>query len=1046
MPVSKHFPSPSENELVWTGIGTIPDRRRPVKHYSGFRLNGEDYSTSDYVLVARDDAETTSKDDAHVAQIVDLYDCAESKKVSVKYAAVKWYHRLADIPRLVLKKLHGDHYDDREVFLDTQKTDNDIDLTSVIGKCMVHVCDDQYLLPERKTRMDVPLFYVRKSYNGKTFETLKEVNKENKVDGSNENRHATDDEDESINLCMSPVNRTTPQKFNIILSVKPVTPSRLCPSPSKKKKSELPVSPKNVKPVIARVDSPLCSRIKAKAFDEERTMSPVIPLQGNIKKKIEKSSKLDLKSPKQGNSNYPWYSSQDVVNFLSDEPDSGSDGTDPDSESIALLSERSSEKSNSLHSKQKGDSNGSSFSLHSADSSENNFTSLVNGKTDGPKTRKSQVSSKSVINNKVEKFSIGISNSSGKYSVKAIPVTENNVEVVERKRSQRISARKSNSVLNKQKDAVTPKVAKPLSEEGNNLGRSKRARTEPRNKKKSERLEVESLSVKKVTRPTSVRFEKLNKSCVQKVVLRRVSDTHYESFRNDTPDSSSRPRMARRRLKEDFVSPQLKPKTENTTRRSRRKTVLKIGSMKDLSFGDDNSDSDFDVLEGSEDSEDEVFQLEKQKPENKSHKRKSNVKLARTPSSRSSRTPSNCKSRRSVIGNATPSIPSRKQPFLSPTSALQEARSRLHVSAVPDTLPCRETEFEDIYSFVESKIHDNTGGCMYISGVPGTGKTATVKEVTRALLMGCEEGSIPKFKFIEVNGMKLTEPRQAYTQILQALTGQKATPDHAADILSKRFCSTGARRETVVMLVDELDLLWTRKQDVMYNIFDWPSQQQAKLVVLAVANTMDLPERLMMKRVSSRLGLTRMTFQPYTFRQLEEIVASRMLGLKVFDEDAIQLAARKVAAVSGDARRALDISRRAVEIAELEAETTNKPILVGMKHVSTALQEMFTSPKIVAIRNLSKQEKLFLQATVSEFQRTGVEEAEFSKLCSQHLALCRFSGQEPPSASEMFAMCFRLGSSRLLLVEHGRKDLNMRVRLNVSQDDVLYALKDDAGF
>ena len=53
--------------------------------------------------------------------------------------------------------------------------------------------------------------------------------------------------------------------------------------------------------------------------------------------------------------------------------------------------------------------------------------------------------------------------------------------------------------------------------------------------------------------------------------------------------------------------------------------------------------------------------------------------------------------------------------------------------------------------------------------------------------------------------------------------------------------------------LSQLDLLWTRKQDVMYNIFDWPSNPRARLVVLAVANTMDLPERIMIKRVSSRL-------------------------------------------------------------------------------------------------------------------------------------------------------------------------------------------------
>lgn len=51
----------------------------------------------------------------------------------------------------------------------------------------------------------------------------------------------------------------------------------------------------------------------------------------------------------------------------------------------------------------------------------------------------------------------------------------------------------------------------------------------------------------------------------------------------------------------------------------------------------------------------------------------------------------------------------------------------------------------------------------------------------------------------------------------------------------------------------QLDLLWTQKQDIMYNLFDWPTHKDARLVVLTIANTMDLPERIMMNRVSSRL-------------------------------------------------------------------------------------------------------------------------------------------------------------------------------------------------
>ena len=51
----------------------------------------------------------------------------------------------------------------------------------------------------------------------------------------------------------------------------------------------------------------------------------------------------------------------------------------------------------------------------------------------------------------------------------------------------------------------------------------------------------------------------------------------------------------------------------------------------------------------------------------------------------------------------------------------------------------------------------------------------------------------------------------------------------------------------------QLDLLWTKKQSVIYNIFDWPTRRDARLVVVAIANTMDLPERMMISRVASRL-------------------------------------------------------------------------------------------------------------------------------------------------------------------------------------------------
>lgn len=56
---------------------------------------------------------------------------------------------------------------------------------------------------------------------------------------------------------------------------------------------------------------------------------------------------------------------------------------------------------------------------------------------------------------------------------------------------------------------------------------------------------------------------------------------------------------------------------------------------------------------------------------------------------------------------------------------------------------------------------------MYISGVPGTGKTATVHEVISVLESEREQGAVPNFLFIEVNGMKLTQPNQAYSAFLK---------------------------------------------------------------------------------------------------------------------------------------------------------------------------------------------------------------------------------------------------------------------------------------
>jgi Cdc6-like AAA superfamily ATPase len=72
--------------------------------------------------------------------------------------------------------------------------------------------------------------------------------------------------------------------------------------------------------------------------------------------------------------------------------------------------------------------------------------------------------------------------------------------------------------------------------------------------------------------------------------------------------------------------------------------------------------------------------------------------------------------------------------------------------------------------------------------------------------------------------------------------GEKVSAEYSKNLLEKRF-TTGEKssKAMTVLLVDELDMLWNRKQSVLYNLFDWPTYKTARLVVLAIANTMDLP-------------------------------------------------------------------------------------------------------------------------------------------------------------------------------------------------------------
>ncbi len=262
---------------------------------------------------------------------------------------------------------------------------------------------------------------------------------------------------------------------------------------------------------------------------------------------------------------------------------------------------------------------------------------------------------------------------------------------------------------------------------------------------------------------------------------------------------------------------------------------------------------------------------------------------------------------------------------------------KLHVSVLPEKLPCRSKERDYIHGAIKDAIV-NRQDCakpLYISGMPGTGKTATVLATINELRQETKNGNLDDFDFIEINCLRLQAPAQAYSVLWRGLSGVHASSAKALKLLEEHFLNASInnnnnnnnsngngnnkkkQRKVTVCLVDELDYLMTRSEEVVYNFFNWPMRTNSLFAVIGIANVMDLPERLT-SRVASRIALSmdRMIFRAYEHAQIKEILEERLgeLQLTFLTKASLELISRKAATVAGDLRAALKICQRTIEL------------------------------------------------------------------------------------------------------------------------------------
>ena len=130
--------------------------------------------------------------------------------------------------------------------------------------------------------------------------------------------------------------------------------------------------------------------------------------------------------------------------------------------------------------------------------------------------------------------------------------------------------------------------------------------------------------------------------------------------------------------------------------------------------------------------------------------------------------------------------------------------------------------------------------------------------------------------------------------------------------------------------------------EVLYTIFEWARLPGSKLILIGVANALDLTVRHLplltsspkpstpksrVKRGSSSVSVKEseqgsvcqlMSFPPYEREDIASILEERLsvAGSGVFDEAAIKFVATKVAASTGDMRKALNACKMALDTME----------------------------------------------------------------------------------------------------------------------------------
>ena len=271
----------------------------------------------------------------------------------------------------------------------------------------------------------------------------------------------------------------------------------------------------------------------------------------------------------------------------------------------------------------------------------------------------------------------------------------------------------------------------------------------------------------------------------------------------------------------------------------------------------------------------------------------------------------------------TPLTPSAQQ------TVYHQARQLFARSADPGQLIGRDEERAQLREYLERCETARPGGCLYVSGPPGTGKSALVNEITEEAVKAS-----PYIRKAYINCMSIKSSKDLYLTLFDLVGGE---PDIAetdvVEALKKMFLPKKEAKNVFVVVLDEIDHILTLDLESLYRIFEWSLQKASRLTLVGIANALDLTDRFLPRLKSRNLRPRLLPILPYTASQIKQIIVTRLRALlpkgaatdpnfiPFFHPAAIELCSRKVSTQTGDLRRAFEICRRALDLVESEIRT-----------------------------------------------------------------------------------------------------------------------------